>query len=91
MPSTLTFSTESLPSFTVGQAQTFTIEAIGGTRPYSFGITQGDLPPGLSLNSQGVLSGTPTEAGGDWTIWVKLIDFVNDHVTQAFKVEVDDA
>ncbi len=38
--------------------------ATGGTAPYSFSITSGALPPGLSLNvSSGEVSGTPTTTG----------------------------
>lgn len=37
-----------------------TLEATGGTKPYTWTATR-DLPPGLTLSSDGVLSGTPTE------------------------------
>src|SRR4051812_22337535 len=88
--STLTFLTESLPAFTVGRAKKVSIQGVGGRKPYSFGITQGPLPTGLSLNYRGTLYGTPTQAG-DTTIFVKLIDFVGSHVTQAFDLQVMDA
>ncbi len=39
------------------------ITASGGTSPYSFAITSGNLPPGMSLSSTGLLSGTPTLLG----------------------------
>ena len=39
-----------------------TFTACGGTGPYTFSYV-GTLPPGLSLSSGGVLSGTPTTAG----------------------------
>jgi hypothetical protein len=39
------------------------ITAVGGTAPYTFSITSGALPPGLSLSPTGVLSGTPTTSG----------------------------
>src|SRR3954464_1527289 len=42
--STLTFLTESLPAFTVGQAKKTRIQGVGGRKPYSFGISQGTLP-----------------------------------------------
>jgi hypothetical protein len=47
---------------TVGTPYNQTIIASGGTSPYTFSFT-GTLPPGLSLNSSGVVSGTPTTAG----------------------------
>ena len=52
-----------LPSGTVGVYYNQTITASGGTSPYTFAVTAGSLPPGLSLSSSGVLSGTPTTAG----------------------------
>jgi hypothetical protein len=88
--STLTFLTESLPAFTVGRAKKTRIQAIGGTQPYSFGITQGTLPAGLGFNYLGTLFGKPTQSG-DTTIFVKVIDFVGSHLTQAFDLQVMDA
>ena len=37
--------------------------ALNGTSPYKWSLTSGALPPGLSLNSSGVVSGTPTATG----------------------------
>ena len=89
--STLTFLTESLPAFTVGRAKKTSIQAVGGTKPYSFGLSQGStLPVGLSLNYQGTLWGTPKQSGGT-TIFVKVIDFVGANLTQAFDLQVMDA
>jgi Putative Ig domain len=88
--STLTFLTESLPAFTVGHGKKFLIEAVGGTKPYSFGITQGPLPAGLHFDYRGILYGTPA-VSGDTTIFVKVTDFVGAHLTQAFDLQVMDA
>jgi hypothetical protein len=86
--STLTFLTESLPAFTVGRLKKTRIQAVGGTPPYSFGLTQGSsLPAGLGLNYQGTLWGTPTQAG-DTTIFVKVIDLIGGHLTQAFDLQI---
>lgn len=52
-----------LPGGTVGIAFNQTITGSSGTAPYSFGITAGALPAGLTLTSPGVLAGTPSTAG----------------------------
>jgi hypothetical protein len=85
----LDFMTESLPAFFVGVPASFDIEVWGGTAPYTFQITSGSLAPGLSMNSSGHISGTPTTAGYDWTIFVKVTDANGCHKTQAFSVQVE--
>ncbi len=88
MPSTLTFITESLPDFTRNTPVSFQIEAVGGTPPYTFEITQGSLPAGLGFSSTGQITGTPTLVA-DTTVFVKLSDAANDSLTQAFAVRVE--
>jgi large repetitive protein len=51
------------PSGAVGAAYSYRLTATGGTRPYTWSVKTGKLPPGIKLNSGGVLSGTPTTAG----------------------------
>ena len=85
--STLTFITESLPDFTQNTPANFQIEAVGGTPPYQFQITQGALPAGLSLGSAGLIAGTPTQVA-DTTVFVLLSDAAGASLTQAFAVRV---
>ncbi|MBI1763349.1 MAG: hypothetical protein HYR56_18140, partial [Acidobacteria bacterium] len=59
---TISLSPASLPNGTVGIGYNQTITASGGTAPYSFSISAGVLPTGLTLSSAGVLSGTPSVA-----------------------------
>ena len=57
----LVIATTSLPNGQVGTAYSATLMASGGTTPYSWSLTSGTLPSGLSLNSStGVISGTPS-------------------------------
>ena len=57
-----TITTASLPAGTVGTAYSQTLAATGGTQPYSWTVSAGNLPAGLSLSTAGVISGTPTTA-----------------------------
>jgi hypothetical protein len=50
-----------LGAATVGSAYSTNLSAIGGTSPYNWALTAGTLPAGLSLSSNGTLSGTPTK------------------------------
>lgn len=61
-------------SGTIGVAYSETISAQGGTAPYTFAVTSGSLPTGLSLNtSTGIISGTPT-AAGSFTFNIEVTD-----------------
>ncbi|MGX9774013.1 IPT/TIG domain-containing protein [Janthinobacterium aestuarii] len=53
----------SLPAGQIGVAYSQQLSASGGSGPYSYAVSAGSLPVGMSLNSSGVLSGTPTAAG----------------------------
>ena len=52
----------SLPAGQVGTAYNQTITATGPAGPFTFAVTTGSLPVGLTLSSSGLLSGTPTTA-----------------------------
>lgn len=48
----------------VGQAYVSPLVAAGGTPPYTYSISAGSLPPGLTLDSTtGAITGTPTTVG----------------------------
>jgi len=60
----LEITTTSLPSGSPSVFYSVTLAAAGGTAPYSWAITQGSLPNGLTLTATtGVISGTPTDVG----------------------------
>ena len=60
---TPTIITNSLPEGTEGIAYSHTLEAQGGSPPYVWSVTGGELPTGLQLNpTSGVISGTPVMA-----------------------------
>src|SRR4030095_3511160 len=59
----ITVNPPTLPDGLLGTVYNQTITATGGTAPYTFAVTSGALPPGLTLASDGTLSGTPTATG----------------------------
>ncbi len=53
-----------LPSAAVGSPYSQSVSATGGTSTYTYSVSAGTLPAGLSLNaSTGLLSGTPNTSG----------------------------
>ncbi|MGH8085780.1 MAG: putative Ig domain-containing protein [Lysobacter sp.] len=61
---TITVTPATLADGTVGAAYSQTVSGSGGTAPYTFAVSAGSLPVGLSLNAAtGAISGTPSEGG----------------------------
>jgi hypothetical protein len=58
----LQMATASLPGGQIGTAYQVLLAASGGTAPYTWSLSSGSLPPGLTLSATTV-SGTPTAAG----------------------------
>jgi len=60
----VSITTTSLPNGTSGTAYSTSLTASGGTPPYTWSISSGALPAGISLASNtGVISGTPSVSG----------------------------
>lgn len=74
----ITISTTALPAGTVGTAYSQTLAASGGSSSYTWSVTSGTLPAGLTLSSSGVLSGTPTTSNaGGVSVTLAATDSVN--------------
>lgn len=88
--STLTIITESLPTFFVGVPVNFKIQASGGQPPYTFRLGRKVLPAGLTLKSNGTISGVATKATNT-TVDIKLTDAARPQasITQTFTVDVE--
>ncbi|MBI3682288.1 MAG: putative Ig domain-containing protein [Acidobacteria bacterium] len=69
----LSITTTSLPAATAGVQYAQTLAATGGQAPYSWSLTSGSLPSGLTLNASGVISGTP-QAAGSFNLTVQVAD-----------------
>ncbi len=59
----LAITTSSLPDGQVGSAYQASLQASGGVTPYTWSLNSGTLPAGLALQSNGTISGTPSQAG----------------------------
>ena len=71
---TIVINPASISSTTVGSSYNLRFTGIGGTSPYSFAVSAGALPAGLSLNTtSGILTGTPT-ASGSFSFTIKATD-----------------
>jgi len=60
---TLMVTPSTLPNAVAAQEYSATFTTSGGTGPYSYTVTAGTLPAGMSLSTAGVLSGVPTQGG----------------------------
>ena len=56
----ITITPATVANGTVGSAYSQALTATGGTGPYSWAVTSGTPPTGLSVNASGVLAGTPS-------------------------------
>ncbi|MFP2906863.1 putative Ig domain-containing protein [Pyxidicoccus sp. 3LFB2] len=56
----LNLNTQALPDAYVGRAYSAPLLATGGVPPYTWAVTEGALPSGLTLTAEGVLTGTPS-------------------------------
>ena len=76
------------PAGTVGTAYSTTLQATGGTAPYTFSVTSGALPTGLMLNAAtGVISGTPS-AAGSFTFTAQAKDSTGTTASASFSVTI---
>lgn len=63
-PPSIVYTPTNPPAGTVGVAYSQSIAgANGGTAPYTYALASGAFPAGITLQSNGTLSGTPTAAG----------------------------
>jgi len=89
--SPLIITTSLLPNGSVNVAYSTTLQASGGTGPYSWSISAGSLPGGLSLDANtGVISGTPTTSEKS-SFTVQVVDASTLSTTQPLSITIDPA
>lgn len=86
-PAALNITTSTLTAGTVGTAYNATLTVSNGTAPYSWSVSSGSLPTGLSLSAAGVISGTPSTSGTA-SFSVKVTDSKGLSDTQALSMTV---
>lgn len=86
-----TINTPSLPDGQVGSTYIGALSASGGSIPYTWSVSQGALPDGLSMDSYtSAILGTPTTAG-TFTFTVAMTDANGAVATQQVSIKVDPA
>lgn len=93
----LAITTSSLSGGSTSSSYTDTVvaeggsgERVNGSKPndYTFSVESGNLPDGLSLNSDtGDITGTPTSAG-TYTFTIGVTDLYSQTVTKQFSITV---
>lgn len=89
-PVPLQITTTSLATAQMGRSHSQTLTAVGGIKPYSWTVSGGALPPGLTLNAtSGVISGVPSRRG-TWACIIRVRDAQPNSagVTRSFTMTV---
>jgi hypothetical protein len=70
----VTITTTALPEGHRAVAYSAAISTSGGTAPFTWSVSNGSLPPGLSVNAlSGTIAGVPTQTG-TWKFTIRVID-----------------
>ena len=78
-----------LPSLEAGVDFHLQLHARGGVPPYAWSVANGDLPDGIDLTSEGLLTGRPLRSGMFvFTLKVEDSAHVANSVTQLFEAQV---
>ncbi len=85
---TLSITPASLPATTQYASYNQTLSSTNGTAPYTWTITTGALPGGVSMSSAGVISGTVTSASGAYVFTAKATDANGCFATQSYTISV---
>ena len=87
-PGTLEILNEGHPMGFVNVAYSSQMDAWGGTPGYTWSLFSGSFPPGISMNSSGAITGTPTTVGY-WVACIRLTDSAGCTRTQCYEFYVE--
>lgn len=87
-PLALQITTLSLPGGTTASPLNASVQATGGVQPYTWSLTNGQLPAGLALAaSTGLISGTPIAAGTS-TFTIQVADAESPPMTASARFSI---
>ncbi|HJQ25953.1 MAG TPA: putative Ig domain-containing protein [Blastocatellia bacterium] len=81
-------TTTTLPRGRKGEAYSQQLQTANGRAPYTFTLISGALPAGLSLNASGLIAGTPTVFGSNFTFSVRATDANNAAAVASYAVTI---
>jgi len=88
----LAISDDPLPPLTTGMQYHAQLRATGIAPPFVWSVVEGDLPDGINLSADGVLSGRPIKAGPyNFTVKVEDSGHPSRVVTKAYSPSVGEA
>ncbi len=86
----LTVATTSLPDGTNGESYSTNLVAAGGSGPYKWSATGTGLPSGLTLTTDGLVSGTPA-AASEHSITFRVDDNVGETSSRTLILHISEA
>ncbi len=86
--SDLSIQTTSLPTAVRNVVFNQVLIGSGGTAPYTWSVSEGSLPAGISLSSEGIISGTPPLSAGQSMLTLRLTDSTGFSVMRQFTLAV---
>lgn len=87
----ITITTTSLPDATIGSPYSAQLSAVGGAPPYTWSLSPASpaLPAGLTLSTNGVVSGTPTGPAALYDFSARATDSVGQFVDAGIIINVN--
>lgn len=83
-------TTDSVPPGFTSKPYSLTFAATGGVLPYTWSIPGGLAPPGLSLSTDGVLTGTPGQTG-KFGFLVEVLDKAGQKASRQYIIDISTA
>jgi hypothetical protein len=88
-PTPVSITTTTLTQGTVNTSFSAALAATGGSGTYTWSVSSGSLPTGLTLSSAGVITGTPTAAGlSSFTVQAEDSEKTPEMATQPLKLAI---